>query len=298
MQIIIPHLWFDKEAKDAAGLYTSIFPGSKIHQSITLHNTPSGSVEPVSFELAGQSFQAISAGPLLKFNPSVSFHVRYKSKDEVDVVWHKLLPGGQVLMDLGAYPFSEKYGWLQDKYGLSWQIDYVGEAEIKQMVTPMIMFVGKVCGKAEEAVNYWSSLFPNGSFSRLMRYGQGEEPDKEGTLKYGAFSLLGQEFETMDSAYEHAFQFNEAISFIVYCDNQTEIDHYWQKLSAVPEAEQCGWLKDKYGLSWQIVPRDMVRLLNSGSQEITDRVTQALLVMKKLDLARLQAASEGRALAY
>jgi predicted 3-demethylubiquinone-9 3-methyltransferase (glyoxalase superfamily) len=298
MQIIIPHLWFDKEAKDAAGLYTSIFPGSKIHQSITLHNTPSGSVEPVSFELAGQSFQAISAGPLLKFNPSVSFHVRYKSKDEVGVVWHKLLPGGQVLMDLGAYPFSEKYGWLQDKYGLSWQIDYVGEAEIKQMVTPMIMFVGKVCGKAEEAVNYWSSLFPNGSFSRLMRYGQGEEPDKEGTLKYGAFSLLGQEFETMDSAYEHAFQFNEAISFIVYCDNQTEIDHYWQKLSAVPEAEQCGWLKDKYGLSWQIVPRDMVRLLNSGSQEITDRVTQALLVMKKLDLARLQAASEGRALAY
>jgi predicted 3-demethylubiquinone-9 3-methyltransferase (glyoxalase superfamily) len=298
MQIIIPHLWFDKEAKDAAGLYTSIFPGSKLHQSITLHNTPSGSVEPVSFELAGQSFQAISAGPLLKFNPSVSFHVRYKSKDEVDVVWHKLLPGGQVLMDLGAYPFSEKYGWLQDKYGLSWQIDYVGEAEIKQMVTPMIMFVGKVCGKAEEAVNYWSSLFPNGSFSRLMRYGQGEEPDKEGTLKYGAFSLLGQEFETMDSAYEHAFQFNEAISFIVYCDNQTEIDHYWQKLSAVPEAEQCGWLKDKYGLSWQIVPRDMVRLLNSGSQEITDRVTQALLVMKKLDLARLQAASEGRALAY
>jgi predicted 3-demethylubiquinone-9 3-methyltransferase (glyoxalase superfamily) len=298
MQIIIPHLWFDKEAKDAAGLYTSIFPGSKIHQSITLHNTPSGSVEPVSFELAGQSFQAISAGPLLKFNPSVSFHVRYKSKDEVGVVWHKLLPGGQVLMDLGAYPFSEKYGWLQDKYGLSWQIDYVGEAEIKQMVTPMIMFVGKVCGKAEEAVNYWSSLFPNGSFSRLMRYGQGEEPDKEGTLKYGAFSLLGQEFETMDSAYEHAFQFNEAISFIVYCDNQTEIDHYWQKLSAVPEAEQCGWLKDKYGLSWQIVPRDMVCLLNSGSQEITDRVTQALLVMKKLDLARLQAASEGRALAY
>jgi predicted 3-demethylubiquinone-9 3-methyltransferase (glyoxalase superfamily) len=298
MQIIIPHLWFDKEAKDAAGLYTSIFPGSKIHQSITLHNTPSGSVEPVSFELAGQSFQAISAGPLFKFNPSVSFHVRYKSKDEVDVVWHKLLPGGQVLMDLGAYPFSEKYGWLQDKYGLSWQIDYVGEAEIKQMVTPMIMFVGKVCGKAEEAVNYWSSLFPNGSFSRLMRYGQGEEPDKEGTLKYGAFSLLGQEFETMDSAYEHAFQFNEAISFIVYCDNQTEIDHYWQKLSAVPEAEQCGWLKDKYGLSWQIVPRDMVCLLNSGSQEITDRVTQALLVMKKLDLARLQAASEGRALAY
>jgi predicted 3-demethylubiquinone-9 3-methyltransferase (glyoxalase superfamily) len=296
MQKIIPHLWFDKEAKEAADLYTSIIPGSKIHNSITLHNTPSGSTEIVSFELAGQSFQAISAGPLFKFNPSVSFHVRYKSKDEVDAVWHKLLPGAQVLMDLGPYPFSERYGWLQDKYGLSWQIDYIGEAEIKQMISPMIMFVGSVCGKAEEAVKFWSFVFSDGCFSRVMRYGQGEEPDKEGTLKYGAFSLVGQEFETMDSAYEHAFQFNEAISFIVYCDDQAEIDHYWQKLSAVPEAEQCGWLKDKYGFSWQIVPRDMDRLLRSGSLETTERVTQALLVMKKLDLARLQAAYEGRQL--
>jgi len=296
MQKIIPHLWFDKEAKEAAELYTSIFPGSKIHKSITLHNTPSGSTEIVSFELAGQSFQAISAGPLFKFNPSVSFHVRYKSKQEVDAVWHTLLQGGQVLMDLGAYPFSERYGWLQDKYGLSWQIDYVGDAEIKQVISPMIMFVGQVCGEAEQAVNFWSSVFSSGSFSRVMRYGQGEEPDREGTLRFGAFSLIGQELETMDSAHEHAFQFNEAISFIVNCDNQAEIDRYWQKLSAVPEAEQCGWLKDKYGFSWQIVPREMGRLLQSGSQEITDRVTQALLVMKKLDLARLQAAYEGKPL--
>jgi predicted 3-demethylubiquinone-9 3-methyltransferase (glyoxalase superfamily) len=295
-QKIIPHLWFDKEAKEAANLYTSIFPGSKIHNTITLHDTPSGSTESVSFVLAGQSFQAISAGPLFKFNPSVSFHVRVKSKDEVEEIWHKLLPGGQVLMDLSAYPFSERYGWLQDKYGLSWQIDYVGGAEIKQMIIPMIMFVGKVCGKAEEAVNFWSSVFSDGSFSRIMRYGQGEEPDQAGTLRFGAFSLVGQGFETMDSAHEHTFQFNEAISFIVNCDDQAEIDHYWQKLSAVPEAEQCGWLKDKYGFSWQIVPRDMGRLLQSGSQEITARVTQAFLVMKKLDLARLQAAYEGRPL--
>jgi predicted 3-demethylubiquinone-9 3-methyltransferase (glyoxalase superfamily) len=296
MQKIIPHLWFDKEAKEAAELYTSIFPGSKIQNSVTLHNTPSGSPEIVSFELAGQSFQAISAGPLFKFNPSVSFHVRYKSKQEVDAVWHTLLQGGQVLMDLDSYPFSERYGWLQDKYGLSWQIDYVGEAGIKQVISPMIMFVGSVCGKAEQAVNFWSSVFSDGRFSRILRYGQGEEPDQAGTLSFGAFSLFGQGFETMDSAHEHAFQFNEAISFIVNCDDQAEIDHYWQKLSAVPEAEQCGWLKDKYGFSWQIVPRDMSRLLQSGSQEITDRVTQAFLVMKKLNLARLQAAYEGKLL--
>jgi predicted 3-demethylubiquinone-9 3-methyltransferase (glyoxalase superfamily) len=297
MQKIIPHLWFDQEARQAADLYTSIFPGSKILNTITLHNTPSGTTELVSFELSGQLFQAISAGPLFKFNPSVSFHIKCKTLDEVDAIWQKLSQGGQVLMELGSYPFSERYGWLQDKYGLSWQVDYVGEAVMKQVITPVILFVGNVCGKAEEAINFWSSVFSNTSLDNILHYGKGEDPEQEGTLKYGAFSLFGQEFGAMDSALEHAFEFNEAISFIVNCDTQAEIDHYWHQLSAVPEAEQCGWLKDKYGFSWQIVPRDMERLMHSGNQETTNRVTQAFLVMKKLDLARLQAAYEGRQLA-
>ena len=95
---------------------------SKIKNITTLHNTPSGSVDMVTFELLGQEFQAISAGPLFKFNPSVSFHVTCNTKDEVDAIWERLSQGGKVLMELGAYPFSERYGWVQDKYGLSWQI--------------------------------------------------------------------------------------------------------------------------------------------------------------------------------
>ncbi len=294
MQKIIPHLWFDKEAKEAADFYVSTFPKSKIKYSALLHDTPSGSVDIVSFELLGLEFQAISAGPLFKFNPSVSFHVTCKTKDEVDAIWKKLSQGGQVLMELGAYPFSERYGWVQDKFGLSWQIIYASGADVKQKIIPAIMFVGDVCGKAEEAINFWTSVFRTAKVDRLQRYSKGEAPDKEGTLKYAAFSLFGQEFGAMDSAYEHHFEFNEAISFIVNCDTQAEIDDYWKKLSAMPEAEQCGWLKDKYGLSWQVAPTRMDEMLLGNDRERIDRVTQAFLVMKKIDMAKLQEAYEGK----
>ena len=125
-QRIIPHLWFDKQAKEAADFYTSLFPGSKITSTATLHNTPSGDSDIVSFELAGYQFMAISAGPLFKFNPSISFFLNFdpsmnkKARENLDVLWNKLSQGGTVLMPLGKYPFSERYGWLQDKYGLSW----------------------------------------------------------------------------------------------------------------------------------------------------------------------------------
>ncbi len=264
MQRIIPHLWFDKEAKEAADFYVSTFPKSRVKYTTVIHNTPSESVDIVTFELLGLEFQAISAGPLFKFNPSVSFHVTCKTKEEVDKIWNKLSHGGQVLMELGAYPFSERYGWLQDKYGLSWQIIYSSGAHVKQKITPVIMFVGSVSGKAEEAVNFWTSIFREANVAAILHYGKGEEPDKEGTLKYGAFSLFGQEFGAMDSAYEHAFAFNEAISFIVNCDTQEEIDYFWEKLSAVPEAEQCGWLKDKFGFSWQVVPTNIDRLFEGN----------------------------------
>jgi predicted 3-demethylubiquinone-9 3-methyltransferase (glyoxalase superfamily) len=293
MQKITPHLWFDKEAREAAEFYTSTFPDSTVTNVTSLHNTPSGDSDIVSFVLSGQTFMGISAGPIFKFNPSISFQVKCKAKDEVDAIWKKLSAGGTVLMELGAYPFSERYGWVQDKYGLSWQIIYSGGTEFKQKITPFIMFVGSVCGKAEEAVNFWTSVFRPAKVGPIQRYAKGSQPDKEGTLQHGTFSLLDQEFGAMDSAYEHRFAFNEAISFLVHCDTQEEIDYFWNKLSAAPEAEQCGWLKDKFGLSWQITPTAMEEMMQSGTREQIDRVTQAFLVMKKIDIAKLQEAYEG-----
>jgi predicted 3-demethylubiquinone-9 3-methyltransferase (glyoxalase superfamily) len=295
MQKIIPHLWFDKAAVEAAEFYVSTFGKDSQIQSVSrLEDTPSGSTEIVAFTLLGREFQAISAGPEFKLNPSVSFHVLCKSKEEVDSIWSRLSQGGSVLMELGSYPFSERYGWVNDKYGLSWQVFYSNQPEINQKITPVLTFTGKVCGKAEEAVKSWVSIFPASQVYSTLHYGKGEGPDQEGTLRYAAYSLAGLEFGAMDSAYNHPFSFNEAISFMVKCETQEEIDSYWNSLSAVPEAEQCGWLKDKYGVSWQIVPTRLGELLSGDDPERIGRVTQAFLAMKKFDLAGLHKAYEGK----
>jgi predicted 3-demethylubiquinone-9 3-methyltransferase (glyoxalase superfamily) len=276
-------------------LYTSVFPDSRITHITTLRDTPSGDADVVSFELAGQPFMAINGGPYFKPNPSVSFLVRYSTQEEVDSAWEKLLPGGMALMELGEYPFSQRFGWLQDRFGFSWQLLYTNGEAFSQKIVPMVMFVGSVCGRAEEAVNFWDSVFHPAQIGEIMRYGKGEEPDKPGTVKLASFWLMGVEFAAIDSAWDHKFAFNEAISFMVSCEDQAEIDYYWQKLSAVPEAEQCGWLKDKFGLSWQVTPSEMDEMMARGTPEQIDRVTQAFLPMKKIDIAQVRAAYRGEA---
>ena len=293
MEKIRPHLWFDSEAVEAAELYSSTFPDSRITNVTTLHDTPSGDADVVSFELFGQPFMAISAGPLFRFTPAVSFLVSCSTKKEVDALWKEFSQGGTALMPLDSYPFSEHYGWTEDRFGLSWQVMHVGEREPAQRITPTLMFVGDVCGKAEEAIAFYTSVFPKSGIGDVHRYGIDEPPDAEGTVKHARFRLEGQEFAAMDSAHPHGFTFNEAISFIVSCDSQEEIDHYWSSLSAVPEAEQCGWLKDRYGLSWQVAPSSMDEMLRTGTKEQIDRVTEAFLQMKKFDIAALEKAYEG-----
>jgi predicted 3-demethylubiquinone-9 3-methyltransferase (glyoxalase superfamily) len=294
MQTLTPHLWFDKEAKGAAEFYVSLIADSKIKSVRTIHGTPSGDCDIVSFELGRQPFMAISAGPLFKFNPSISFHLKCKTVEELNTLWQKLSEGGKVRLPLGRYPFSERYGWTEDRYGLSWQLMLAVESEIKQKITPVLMFVDKVCGKTDEAVHFYASVFKAPPPSILARYGNGEEPDHEGTTRYAHFTLLGQEFGAMDSAREHKFAFNEAISFIVSCDTQQEIEYYWERLSADPNGGQCGWLKDKYGLSWQITPTIMNQMMASHDPQKLARVTQAFLKMKKFDIAELQKAFDGQ----
>jgi predicted 3-demethylubiquinone-9 3-methyltransferase (glyoxalase superfamily) len=300
MPTITPHLWFDKEAKEAAEFYTSILPDSKVTLINTLHDTPSGDTDIVSFELAGQPFMAISAGPFFKFNPSISFILNFDpSRDNnarvhLDRLWEQLSEGGTALMPLDRYPFSERYGWIQDRYGLSWQLMLTNPAgEVRPFIIPSLMFTGKNAGRAEEAIDFYGVVFKGSRRGTTARYPQGMEPDKEGTLMFADFSLLGTWFAAMDSARGHQFTFNEAISLLVPCETQAEIDYYWEKLSADPQAEQCGWLKDKFGLSWQIWPTAMGEMMKNGTREQIERVTQAFLPMKKFDLATLERAYEG-----
>lgn len=299
-QKIVPHLWFDTEAREAATFYSSVFPDSNITNITTLRNTPSGDCDLVSFTVFGQPFMAISAGPLFKLNPSISFMVNFDpaqdadAKTRIDAVWAKLADDGKVLMPLDKYPFSERYGWVEDKFGVSWQLILTNpEGEPRPSIIPFFMFVGNVYGKAEEASDFYISVFKDAKRGAIARYPAGMEPDKEGAVMFTDFKLEGQWFAAMESAHEHNFAFNEAVSLMVSCDDQSEIDYYWEKLSAVPQAEQCGWIKDKFGVSWQIVPADMNAMLQDADSERTARVMQAFLKMKKFDLATLRRAYEG-----
>ena len=171
-------------------------------------------------------------------------------------------------MPLDSYPFSERYGWTEDRFGLSWQVMHAGKGTSNSRSFRRCVR-GRVCGRAEEAIDFYVSVFPQSERGDVLRYESGEGPDAEGTIKHAAFTLAGLEFAAMDSALEHDFGFNEAISFMVSCDTQDEIDFFWERLSAVPEAEQCGWLKDRFGVSWQVVPSILGELLGGGTAEQT-----------------------------
>ncbi len=291
MQKIVPHLWFDTQAKEATSFYTSLFKDSVIDNIRTITGTPSGDCDIVNFTLAGQEFMAISAGPFFKFNPAISLFTVFDNEAEITNVWNKLVEGGKVLMEFGTYPWAQKYGWLQDKYGLSWQLSMSDHHQLEQRITPMLMFTQGGAGKAKEAAEYYASVFPDSRVDMLVPYEKGEG-DIEGFIKHSRFTLCGQGFMAMDSSGPHEFVFNEAVSLIINCETQEEIDYYWEKLSAVPESEQCGWCKDKFGISWQIVPTVMNKIMASGDKDKIDRATQAFLKMKKFNIAELEAADK------
>jgi predicted 3-demethylubiquinone-9 3-methyltransferase (glyoxalase superfamily) len=164
-QKITPFLWFDSQGEEAANFYVSIFQKSRVgnitrytKDGFDVHHMPAGSVMTTEFEIEGIRFVALNGGPSFKFNPSISFLVACNQKEEVDTLWSKLSQGGgPTIMELGSYPMSERYGWLQDKYGLSWQIMFVKDRVIKQKIVPTLMFSEGQSGKAEEAVNLYTS---------------------------------------------------------------------------------------------------------------------------------------------
>ncbi len=293
MQKLVPHLWYDKEAVEAANWYVSLFEASSILNITTITDTPSGDAEIVEFQLAGFRFSAISAGPYFKFNPSISLMVTCSKAEEVDRLHAALSDGGTELMPLGEYPFSKRYVWLQDKYGLSWQLMLDENRKDLQKIRPSMLFAGDVCGRAKEAIDYYLSVFEESDKGLINNYADGEAADQRAKINYGEIDILKTQLVVMDHGYGGEFTFNEAFSFMVLCDNQEEIDYYWDKLSYVPEAEQCGWLKDQFGLSWQIVPADLNEILFRGSKEEVQRITQEFLKMKKFDLKALEKARLG-----
>lgn len=297
--IIVPCLWLDDQAEQAAAFYTKLLPGGRIgavsHYPESGDNPsgkPRGSVLTVEFEVAGQRFTALNGGPIFVINPSISFFLHVASAAEADRLFGALAEGGKVMMPLGAYPWSERYGWVADRFGVSWQVIYGRPTPGGSTIVPCLMFTGEQRGRAEAALQLYTRVFPDSRIDSVERY-TASEPS-EGMVKHGRCVLAGQELVAMDSHVAHDARFNEGLSLQVMCRDQPQIDRYWSALCEGGTPGPCGWLKDRFGLSWQIVPDGIAGWLTSRDTAARDRAFAAMMRMGKPDIAALQAAFEGR----
>jgi predicted 3-demethylubiquinone-9 3-methyltransferase (glyoxalase superfamily) len=300
MQKITPFLWFDNNAEEAANFYTSLFDNSSIF-NITRYNEESaqasgqkpGTAMTIAFKLEGQSFTALNGGPHFKLNQSISFFVYCESEAKIEKIYKKLSEGGFIMMPLDKYDWSSKYAWVQDKFGLSWQLD-VDKINNPQKILPALLFVNDKVLKVREAISFYSSVFPQSKIIMESPYDKSFGlPD--GTILFAQFKLADHLFNAMSGQGEHKFDFNEAFSFVVDCNDQEEVDYYWNKLTSDGGQEsQCGWLKDKFGVSWQIVPTRLIELLGDPDLVKAQNVMMAMLKMKKIIIADLEKPYNGK----
>lgn len=294
--------------EEAITFYTSLFPNSKIdsikrYPAIDLEGPPagmSGKILTAVFTLDGLTFQALDGGPMFKINPSVSFFVNFDpsqnahAANDIDAMWATLSEGGKVLMPLQEYPFSKRYGWVEDRFGVSWQLILTDpEGDERPRMIPSLLFTQNVFGKAEEALMFYTSVFKaDTKLGTLARYPAGSPQGTEGTLMFGEAKLDGGWITAMDGPGEHAFAFNEAISFSIETADQVETDYFWDALTKDGGAEsRCGWLKDKFGVSWQIVPKRLMGLMSDPDEAKADRVLRKMLGMRKIVIAELEQAA-------
>lgn len=294
-QKITPNLWFNGNAKEAVDFYTSIFSEAKI---ITTSRYPksteegladfqlnmAGEVLTIEFEIMDFRFVAINAGPEFTPNPSISFFITLDSKEEIDELWEKFAVGGKELMPLGEYPFSNYYGWVQDKYNVSWQLILNNpEGDERPKVMPSLLFTQDKNGKAEEAINFYTSVFKNSEMGQLVRRTEDDPMAKTGTLMFGDVMLENIWIAAMDGGEGHEFTFNEGVSLSIACQDQDEIDYYWEKLTTDGGQESvCGWIKDKYNVSWQVAPANMEELMKKPN------AFKIMMQQKKIILAEYE----------
>lgn len=282
-------LWFDNQADEATKFYKSVFKNAKT--GLVANYTPEGakmsgqkegSVMSIEETIENLEIMAINGGPLFKFTPSMSFFVGCSSEAEISELWKKLSAGGTVRMGLDRYPWAEKYGWTTDKFGVEWQLIL---SPTSQKISPAFLFVDDLFGRGQEAIALYTSIFPNSKINTIAK------DEKTGTIAHCSFTLNGENFVLMEGAGQHGHKFNESFSIIVFCETQKEIDDYWKKLTADGGREsQCGWLKDKFGVSWQVTPRMMPEIIADPKR--ADRAMAAIYPMKKLDIAKLKAAAQ------
>lgn len=281
---MFPCLWYDGDAKKSAEFYAETFGGKIITNSPMV----------MMLEIFGQKMMLLNGGPMFQKNASISFMILCETEAEVEQYWSKLSENGIVLMELGEYPWSKKYGWVRDRFGVTWQV-YLGAKNGEQKIIPTLMFIHQNNGKAMEAMQLYTKIFPNSKIESVLKYGEGvgnETHEIPENVQHAHFILNNYSFFCMDNSYDHQFDFSEGISIVVMTENQEETDHLWNSLTEKGGQEsQCGWLKDKFGVSWQITPKRLIELMNNFSEpEKSQKVFDAMLKMKKIVIADLEAA--------
>lgn len=275
-ELITPCLWFDNHAREAASLYCKLFPGARIVVQSPI---------VTEIEVAGQHITLLDGGPMYRPNPSISLYYTCDTEEEINSIWETFSSDGFILMPLDKYPWSEKYGWVSDRFGISWQLALNNTEAQRQKITPFLLFVGNQYGRAEEAVQHYTSIFKNSGTENILRYSKNEHPDKEGKIKLARISLNDQKFMLMESAHAHKFAFNEGVSLTIHCNTQEEIDYYWGKLTQNGEESRCGWLKDKFGVSWQVIPTILGKLMTDPHK--AGKAAQAFMQMRKFDIEKI-----------
>ncbi len=269
-------IWFDGKSKEAFLFYKEVFGDVEL-----ISENPFA----VNYNLFGRHFMHLNGGPGYSINPSISFFISAESQAELESIWVNLIQGGNVLMPLGEYPWSTQYGWCSDKYGVNWQLMLGHESSCKVM--PNLMFTGDNSGKADEAIRFYTGLFDQSNIIHISHYEEAE-PDVTGHIKYAQFELNGLPFGAMDSSADHKFNFNEAVSFVITVDTQEEIDNYWNHFAEGGKPGRCGWIKDKYGVSWQVVPSILGKLMTNPAT--APKATYAFMQMSKFIIADLEEA--------
>ena len=280
-QVITPAIWCDGTADEAAQFYTDIFRDASVTEQAP------GIAATVSIH--GFKLSLINGGNQYTPNPSISCILNFdpllfggeeQARTYLDELYERLSTGG-VLMELGEYPFSPRYAWVRDRFGMTWQLMLTDpDGDPRPFVIPSFMFGGTNHTHAEEATDAWIALFDNSRRGALYRYEEGGPLDA-GTVMFTDFTLRGTWMAATDSGTFHDFTFTPGVSMIVSCRDQEEIDRYWAGLSAVPEAERCGWCVDRWGVSWQVVPHNIAELMAEAATR--DKILQ----MGKIDLTKL-----------
>ncbi|MGP6172926.1 VOC family protein [Corynebacterium sp. A21] len=293
MQRVIPNIWIQRVADEAADFYVNAIPDTQLVDTVKYpgEGLPdfqadfAGKTLTNTLEIDGYKFVLINAGEEFTPNSSISFILNFDpsfradARGDLDRTWEKLTAEGTVFMELGEYPFSPHYGWVQDRYGVSWQLMLTNpEGVPRPFIVPTMMFAGPVQNKATEATDHYLAVLPNAALGNRVTYPEPQGPVTTESIMFSDFQIDGEWLAAMDSGVEQHTTFNEGVSLQINAEDQAELDQIWSALSSLPEAEICGWCKDRWGVSWQVVPENINELMERpGAYEVMMRQKKIII---------------------